>query len=84
MEWIVANWEELVGYLAPVFIILSMMQHNVTRIRILMICGCVTFVIYGYLIDAMPVVVANALITIVTAFYLLKPKPKSAENKCGG
>lgn len=78
MDWIAANWEELLGYLAPVFIILSMMQSNITRIRILMICGCMTFVIYGYLIDAMPVVVANGLITVVTAFYLFKPKANCA------
>lgn len=78
MDWIVAHWEELLGYLAPVFIILSMMQHNLTRIRIFMILGCITFVAYGYLIDAMPVVVANLLIGIVTVFYLIKSKFKVA------
>ena len=74
MEWLVDNWKEALGYLAPLFIILSMMQQNLTHVRLLMILGCITFVIYGYLIGAMPVVVANALICSVTIFYLLKPK----------
>jgi hypothetical protein len=74
MELFTNNWEETFGYLAPVFIVLSMMQQNLTYVRIFMILGCITFIIYGYLIDAMPVVVANALICSVTTFYLLKPK----------
>lgn len=72
MDWIMSHWKELVGYLAPVFIILSMMQENLRWIRIYMILGCLTFVIYGFLVDAMPVVVANALIGIVTAIYYYK------------
>lgn len=75
MDWLTENWKELVGYLAPVFIIFSMMQHNITLVRIWMICGCLTFVVYGLLIDAMPVVVANGLIAGVTACYLFKHKP---------
>ncbi|NGX57392.1 MAG: hypothetical protein K940chlam3_00283 [Chlamydiae bacterium] len=64
------SWQELIGYLAPVFVVLSMMQSNVKKIRWLMIGGCLTFVIYGTLVQAWPVVVANALIGIVTAYYL--------------
>jgi len=66
------TWQEMIGYLAPVFIVLSMMQSNLKRVRVLMIAGCITFVIYGILVDAWPVVVANALIGIVTGFYLFK------------
>lgn len=74
MEWISANWKELLGFLAPIFIVISMMQHNLTRMRLFMLCGCSVFIIYGYLIDAMPVLIANAMILVVTAFYLLKGK----------
>ncbi|GEM_PF-2121500 len=72
MDWLVENWKELVGYLAPVFIILSMSRSNVKEIRLYMIAGCLTFVVYGALVGAWPVVVANALIGLVTGFYFLK------------
>lgn len=78
MDWIMANWRELVGYLAPVFIVLSMMQEDLRWIRTYMILGCLTFVIYGFLVGAMPVVVANALIGIVTAIYYCK----DCKNQC--
>ena len=62
--------------MAPVFIILSMMQDNLTRVRIYMICGCTTFVIYGLVIDALPVVLANFMIGAVTFWYLVKGNSK--------
>lgn len=65
-------WKELIGYLAPVFIVLSMMQSHVKNIRLLMIAGCAAFVIYGTLVEAWPVVAANAIIGIVTGFYLVR------------
>ncbi|MCB1149680.1 MAG: YgjV family protein [Chlamydiia bacterium] len=72
MIWLTENWRELVGYLAPLFIILSMTRSNVKEIRIYMILGCITFVIYGALVQAWPVSVANALIGVVTLVYFLK------------
>lgn len=68
------DWKELVGYLAPVFIVASMSQTILKRIRILMILGCLTFVVYGILVGAWPVVIANALIGLVTLYYLLGAK----------
>jgi len=66
------DWKELIGYLAPVFIVASMSQSVLKRIRIFMILGCLTFVIYGILVGAWPVVVANAMIGIVTAYYYFR------------
>ncbi len=67
-------WKEFIGYLAPVFIVLSMIQSNVKKIRLFMIAGCVVFVIYGILVEAWPVTVANAIIGIVTLFYFIRSR----------
>ncbi len=67
-------WKEFIGYLAPVFIVLSMIQSNVKKIRLFMIAGCVVFVIYGILVEAWPVAVANAIIGIVTSFYFIRSR----------
>ncbi len=65
-------WKEAIGYLAPVFIVLSMAQSNLRLVRLLMLAGCLTFVVYGVVVEAWPVVVANALIGIVTLYYLVR------------
>jgi len=44
-----------------------------------MIAGCITFVIYGFFVQAWPVVVANALIGIVTFYYLWKSQDVKRE-----
>lgn len=75
----ILSWKELIGYLAPVFIVLSMMQSHVKKIRLLMIAGCITFIVYGVLVNAWPVVVANALIGVVTAVYLFKAQDVTRE-----
>lgn len=72
MNALMANWKELVGYLAPVFIVLSMMQSNILYIRIYMLLGCVTFVLYGIFVEAWPVVIANFIIGVVTFYFLIR------------
>lgn len=78
MDYFSRNWQELIGYLASVFIILSMMQHHITRVRLFMMAGCLTFMVYGYLIDAIPVMIANGMIFAVTVFYFVKSLTKPA------
>lgn len=70
-------WKELIGYMAPVFIILSMTRSSVEAIRFWMVLGCVTFVIYGWLVAALPVVIANALIAVVTLYCWLRDRKKA-------
>lgn len=65
------TWYELIGHLASVFIVLGVAQKNVTRVRIYMILGCICFIIYGSAINALPVVIANAIIGLVSLKYLL-------------
>lgn len=65
------NWRELIGHLATVFIVLSVMQKNVTRVRICMVFGSICFIIYGFFIDAFPVVFANTIIGLVSLKYLV-------------
>lgn len=74
MEWINLYWKELIGYLAPVFIVLSMTRTSLKEVRIYMVLGCITFVLYGILVKAWPVVVANSIIGVVTGIYLIRNK----------
>lgn len=61
---------EVVGYLASVLIAVSLMMTSVVRLRIVNLIGSLTFVVYGILIDALPVVAANVLIIVVNLVFL--------------
>jgi hypothetical protein len=82
LEIIAPNWQDWIGYLAALFIVLGMSQKDLVKVRCFMVCGSITFVTYGILVAAYPVVIANFLIGSVTSKYLycdlmrLKKKPR--------
>jgi hypothetical protein len=53
---------ELTGYLASALVAGSMVMKSVLRLRLINTLGALTFVAYGVLIRAWPVVLMNALI----------------------
>ena len=48
---------ELIGYLASALIVVSLAMTSVVRLRVISFVGSVTFVVYGALIGAWPVIV---------------------------
>jgi GNAT superfamily N-acetyltransferase len=63
---------ELIGYFASVLVAVSLMMSKIVRLRIINTLGAITFMIYGILIDSMPVAGVNAFIVAVNVYYLLK------------
>ncbi|AKT50731.1 GNAT family N-acetyltransferase [Arsenicicoccus sp. oral taxon 190] len=63
---------ELIGYVASALIVLSLAMSSVVRLRVISFVGSVTFVVYGLLIGAWPVVVTNAAIALINVWYLRK------------
>ena len=61
-----------IGYLASIFLAYSLIVTNALKFRILNILGCLTFIIYGVLIPAFPVIVANGLLLFINIFQLHK------------
>jgi len=61
---------EIIGYLAPVFLVLSFLFKDVFKLRLTNTIGCVFFIIYGFLISAYPVVIANAIIVCINVYHL--------------
>jgi len=62
----------LVGYLASAILALSLMTGNALRFRWLNIAGCVSFIVYGVLINALPVMVANSFLLCINIYQLVK------------
>ncbi len=63
---------QLLGYLASVLLAISLMVNNDLKFRWLNILGCVAFIGYGILINALPVILTNSLLFLINGFYLLK------------
>ncbi|AYN00761.1 uroporphyrinogen decarboxylase [Chryseobacterium sp. 3008163] len=66
-----------IGYAASVFIILSFILKDLTKIRIVNLVGCICFVIYGIFSGMLwPVIIPNGIICFVQVYHLLIGKKK--------
>lgn len=63
---------ELIGYLASVLVVASLAMTSVVRLRLLSLAGSVTFVVYGVLIDSIPILVTNGAIAALNIWFLSK------------
>lgn len=64
------NWYEIVGYLASALIVMSLAMRSVVKLRIVSLVGSVVFVVYGALIGAWPVIIANGAIAVINVWHL--------------
>lgn len=62
----------IVGYLASVFLAFSLLVNNDFKFRWLSVVGCITFIIYGILISAFPVILTNGILFLINIFQLIK------------
>ncbi|GGE88747.1 hypothetical protein SAMN05443634_104193 [Chishuiella changwenlii] len=65
------GFADIFGYLASIFIILGFFFSKITVIRIINGIGCICFVVYASMIEAWPVLIPNAILFLVQAYYLV-------------
>lgn len=63
-------WVELIGYVASVLVAGSLVMTSVVKLRLINLGGAVTFVVYGALIGAYPLVLTNGFIVFVNLWHL--------------
>lgn len=63
---------EIVGYTGSALVVLSLMMRSILRLRLIGLAGAATFLAYGILIDAIPIVATNVVILGVQAFFIRK------------
>jgi hypothetical protein len=61
---------EIIGYSGSALVALSLMMKNILKLRLINIFGASTFALYGYLVDAYPVLILNSFIALIDLFYL--------------
>jgi hypothetical protein len=63
---------ELVGYLASALVVLALTMTSVVRLRMVSLCGSITFFVYGVLIDSVPIMITNGCIAVINVWFLRK------------
>ncbi len=64
--------ENIIGYAASLFIVVSFIVKELRMVRIINIIGCLLFVIYGYLLNQnWPIIIPNAILLFIHAYHLI-------------
>jgi len=61
---------EILGYCASGLVVISLMMRSVLKLRAINFLGAASMSLYGYLIDAYPILVLNLIIVCIDVFYL--------------
>ncbi len=60
----------LIGYLGSAFVVTSLAMRSILKLRLIGLTGAITFVVYGYLIGAWPIVWTNVVIVLIHLHFL--------------
>lgn len=60
------------GYIASAFLAYSLIVTNAIKFRWLNILGCIFFILYGLIISAFPVLLANSILLCINIYQLVK------------
>jgi len=67
----ITDW---VGYLASAGVLISFLMRTIKTLRIVNSIGCIFFILYGVLLDAVPVIITNIIIVLINLYYLFFKK----------
>lgn len=63
---------ELIGYLASALVVVSLSMTSVVKLRIISMLGSLAFLGYGFLLGSIPLLITNAAIVLLNAWFLRK------------
>jgi len=68
------NLVEWTGYAAMILLMISFLMKDIKKLRIINTLACLLFVIYGFMLNAWPIIISNAFIAFVNLYYLFIKK----------
>ncbi len=63
---------EIIGYIASALVVISITQKSILKLRVIGLAGSVSFLTYGILIGAIPIVLVNVAAASIHVFFLRK------------
>ncbi|MCX2679554.1 YgjV family protein [Galbibacter sp. EGI 63066] len=70
MDYFDTSITELIGYAASLGVLLSFFMKDIRKLRMINSVGCILFVVYGFLLPSIPVIITNLVIVGVNIYYL--------------
>ena len=61
---------ELIGYIASILVVISMLMTSIIRLRIINTAGCIVFAAYAMAIRSYPTAATNVVLTLVNVYNL--------------
>lgn len=61
-----------IGYIASLLLAISLLVTNDLKFRWLNTLGCVSFIVYGIFINALPIIVTNSILFLINLYCLVK------------
>ncbi len=71
---------EIIGYIASAFVAISLLMVSIVKLRIYNLIGSVSFIVYGILINSIPIIVTNNFITLINLYFLIKMFRKNTKE----
>ena len=75
------NSTELIGYVASALVVVSLAMTSVVRLRAISLVGSVAFVVYGVLIESVPIMVTNVAIAALNVWFLRARTGRQAQPR---
>ncbi|KZL19302.1 hypothetical protein PsAD2_02053 [Pseudovibrio axinellae] len=72
---------ELVGYLASITVMTSLLMSNVLWLRVINMIGCSLFTLYGLSVAAYPVVLLNGMCVLINIYHLAKLRKQKQQQE---
>ncbi len=63
---------EILGYASMALVLISMLMKNMKTLRILNSISCAMFVVYGFALNAYPIIIMNILVIFINVYRLRK------------
>lgn len=71
---------EAIGYIASALIVASLAMTSVLKLRTISLVGSIAYVIYGVLLPAWPIVIANGIIAVLNVWNIYRELDKKNMN----
>lgn len=71
---------EVIGYVASALIVTSLAMTSVLKLRTISLLGSIAYVIYGVLLPAWPIVIANGIIAVLNVWNIYRELNKAKMN----
>ena len=67
---------EILGWVATALVLLSFTIHDMRKLRLVNMLGCILWIAYGFILMIKPVIFVNMSILIIHSYWLIKNKSR--------